>query len=157
MRMSLIAGAVFTVLVSPSIAFAASAVIPFRGEVDSTCVITVGTPGTLGINGDFTVLSSDIGGGVAGTAAVLATGAGYSISTTAPTVFTSAPAAGNDNVTFSSKYSATGATSVTDIVGTTLTPLSVGLTSTTVDLTATKSAGVFSVGTYTAEVTITCE
>ncbi|MDV6224890.1 hypothetical protein R2G56_01200 [Nitratireductor aquimarinus] len=157
MRMSLVAGAVLTVLASPSIAFAASTVIPFRGEVNSTCVITVGTPGTLGISGDFTVLSSDISGGVPGTAVVLATGAGYSISTTAPTAFTSAPATGNDNVAFSSKYSATGATSVTDIIGTTLTPLSIGLTTASVDLTATKSAGVFAVGTYIAEVTLTCE
>ena len=45
MRMSLVAGAVLTVLASPSIAFAASGIIPFRGEVNSTCVITVDSPG----------------------------------------------------------------------------------------------------------------
>lgn len=157
MRMSLVAGAVLTVLASPSIAFAASGIIPFRGEVNSTCVITVDSPGTLGISGDFTVLSSDLSGGIAGRASVLATGAGYSLSTTAPAAFSSAPPTGNAHVTFASKYTTTGATSVTNIPGPTLTPLSTGLTMASVDLTATKSMGIFAVGTYIADVTITCE
>lgn len=136
---------------------AAEGTVTFNGTVLPSCLITIGTPGTLTADAGYTELSSKNAGGVAGTATVVATAATFGLSTSAPATFTSAPAGGDDNVTFVSNYSASGVTSVTDVVGTVTTPLGIGLTNVNVDLTATKASGNFPAGNYIADVTITCE
>lgn len=136
---------------------AVNGTVIFNGTILATCLITIGTPGTLVASADFTELSSQNGGGLSGTATVVTTGLGYSLSTSAPASFTSAPADGDANVTFSSSYSASGVTSLLDVVGSVTSPLGLGITNVEVDLAATKSAGIFPAGSYTAEVTVTCE
>ena len=117
-------------------AHAVTASVNFNGAVLSTCLITIGTPGTLVANADFTELSSTGPGGLSGTATILATGTGFELSTGAPAAFTTAPAGGDDNVTFTSSYSANGVTSLTDILGSVTSPLGLGLTPVDVELTA---------------------
>lgn len=136
---------------------AANGSVLFNGSVLSTCLITIGTPGTLVASADYQTLSSTEAGGVSGSATILATGMGFQVSTGAPTAFVSSPAGGDDSVTFASSYSASGVTTLTDVVGSITSPLGIGLTNLSVDLTATKSAGTFPAGNYTAEVTVTCE
>lgn len=149
-----------TVLLSAIFIAPAAAVtdtVIFNGNVISTCLITVGTPGILSTNGAMNVLSSSEAGGVSGTATVVTTGAGFNLSTSAPSTFFLAPAGGDDDVSFATHYSASGVTSLLDVVGSVTSPLGLGLTNVDVDLSATKSAGVFPAGNYTAEVTLTCE
>ncbi|QZZ37262.1 hypothetical protein KW403_01275 [Nitratireductor kimnyeongensis] len=129
----------------------------FNGSVISTCLITVETPGLLSTNGALTTLSSTEAGGVSGTATILTTGGNYSLSTSAPTSFFQAPQYGDDDVTFSTQYSASGVTTLLDVVGSVTSPLGFGLTNVNVDLSATKTVGVFPAGNYIAEVTLTCE
>ncbi|MCT7375255.1 hypothetical protein [Chelativorans salis] len=129
----------------------------FNGLITSTCLINVGTPGTLVASADYTELSSTEAGGTSGTVTILTTGAGYEVSTDSPSAFATAPAGGGDSVTFASSYSANGVTSLTDVVGSLASPLGLGLTNLSVDLMATKSTGTFPAGDYMAEVTVTCE
>lgn len=149
-----------TVLLSAIFIAPAAAVtdtVIFNGNVISTCLITVGTPGVLSTNGAMNVLSSSEAGGVSGTATVVTTGTDFNLSTSAPSTFFLAPAGGDDDVSFATHYSASGVTSLLDVVGTVTSPLGLGLTNVDVDLSATKSAGVFPAGNYTAQVTLTCE
>ncbi|WP_246225868.1 hypothetical protein [Chelativorans xinjiangense] len=152
-----LAGAAFLTAIAVQSAGAVNGTVIFNGSVLSTCLITIGTPGTLAASADYTMLSSTEAGGSSGTATILTTGAGFEVSTSAPVTFVAAPAGGNDSVTFASSYSANGVTSLLDVVGSVTSPLGLGLTNLDVDLAATKSAGAFSAGNYTAEVTVTCE
>ncbi|WP_025031235.1 MULTISPECIES: hypothetical protein [Nitratireductor] len=154
-RTSLSALLLTTIFTAP--AAAVTDTVIFNGNVISTCLITVGTPGVLGTNGALNVLSSTEAAGVSGTATVVTTGTGFNMSTSTPAAFLVAPAGGDDDVTFSSSYSASGVTTLLDVVGTVTSPLGLGVTNVDVDLSATKSAGVFPAGNYTAEVTLTCE
>ncbi|MGQ0456714.1 MAG: hypothetical protein ACT4OU_06600 [Hyphomicrobium sp.] len=138
-------------------ASAATGSVPFTGAVLSTCAITIGTPGIMTPNGDFTVLSSANAGGLSGAAAVLATGPTFHVSAGAPSAFVTAPPTGNDNATFAASYRGTGATTVGVTAGAIATALNVGVTNVEVDLTATKSSGVFATGAYASEVLVTCE
>lgn len=138
-------------------AFAAETTVPFIANVTSTCVLTLGTPGTLGANADFSQLSSKNAGGAAGTVTALTTGTGFQVSASAPTAFLIAPTGGDDNVTFSATYEANGATSVGEVLGTVTSELNFGLTNVNVNLAADKSSGAFPAGAYTAEVVVRCE
>lgn len=140
-----------------SAARAADALVPFTGLVTSTCVLTVGTPGVLGANSDFSVLSSSASGGVAGTVSALSTGTTFKVSAIAPTAFSIAPDGGNTGVTFAATYSGTGSTSIGTTPGDTQSTLATGVTLLTVNLEATKSSGPFPGGAYTTEVTVRCE
>jgi hypothetical protein len=131
--------------------------IPFNGTVVASCVLTVGTPGILAVNSDSTILGSQQSGGLAGSANALTTGTGYSVSVSSPASFTLGPADASDNVTFSSSYQGSGATNFSQTSESTSTSLNLGLTTIGVDLTATKTSGIFSAGNYTAATTVTCE
>lgn len=136
---------------------AQTANMPFTAAVLSTCTIVIATPGVMAPNSDFTVLDSEESGGTSGVATVTTTDSAFSISVDAPTTFFDAPTGGNDNVAFAAKYSATGATSASDVVGTVTTLINPGVTSMEVDVTATKSSGVFTQGAYAATATVRCE
>lgn len=136
---------------------AADSLVPFTALVTSTCVLTVGTPGVLGANSDFSVLSSSASGGVAGTVSALSTGTTFKVSAIAPTAFSIAPDGGNTGVTFAATYSGTGSTSIGTTPGDTQSTLATGVTLLTVNLDATKSSGPFPGGAYTTEVTVRCE
>ncbi|MCB1506994.1 MAG: hypothetical protein KDJ47_18670 [Hyphomicrobiaceae bacterium] len=136
---------------------AATTSVPFTSTVLSTCVLTVGTPGVLAPNSDYTVLDSQEAGGTSSIVTVTSTGASYSVSTDAPSSFNVAPTGGNDNLTFEASYQGTGATTIGSTLGTVSTLLGLGLTTVTLDLKATKSTGVFPQGAYTTEVVVRCE
>ncbi|KFB09790.1 hypothetical protein [Nitratireductor basaltis] len=156
MRQGLLIFASIALLLSGR-SFAAEGTVTFNGTVLPSCLITIGTPGTLAADASYSQISSKNVGGIAGTASVVATAPTFSLSTTAPVAFTSAPAGGGDDVTFASTYSTNGVTSVTDVAGGVATQLGLGLTNVDVDLTATKASGAFPAGNYVADVTITCE
>lgn len=138
-------------------AHAADGIVPFTGLVTSTCVLTVGTPGVLGANADYSTLSSAAAGGTAGLVTALSTGTTFRVSAIAPTSFSISPDGGNDGVTFAASYQASGATSIGNTLGAVTTTLGLGLTNLTVNLDATKSSGPFPGGAYTAEVVVRCE
>ena len=142
---------------SAASALAAQGTIQFTGAVTSTCVLTVGAPGVLAPNTDFTQLNSQASGGSAGTIAVLSTGSAFKVSTVAPTSFTSAPATGGDSVNYSTSYQGSGATSIGSTPGTTATTVNTGLTNLSVNLLAQKSAGTFAAGAYVTVVIVRCE
>lgn len=131
--------------------------VPFTGTVLSTCLLTVGTPGVLTTNADYTSFSSANAGGISGIVTAVTTGIGYEVSTIAPTGFTLKPTGGDDNVTFSTTYTANGATNVGETAGTTATTLGLGATILTVNLGAVKSVGTFTAGAYATTVTVRCE
>ena len=142
---------------SHTLSTANAADVIFGGAVTSSCVLTVGVPGILGTSSDKKVLSSKIAGGARGTVAAVATGSGFSVTTTAPTSFTSAPGAGGSNVDFASEYEITGATNSGVQQDGTNTELNPGVSTIGVDLTATKTVGIFEAGVYAAATTVTCE
>jgi hypothetical protein len=157
--MSKIAAASVAALLVPASAFAATGNIPFSGSVANTCVITVGSSGTLGVSTDFATLGSSEAGGALGSANVLATGAGFSLSADAPTAWDSAPATGGTNVSFAATYAATGPTTIPTTNGGTLTALNRGNHSVSVGMTAQKTVlgETFESGSYDATVVLRCE
>ncbi len=142
---------------SSQAALSATANVPFTSVVTATCVLTVGTPGVMAANTDFTSLSSTSAGGVSGTVSALSTGTTFKVSAIAPTTFQTAPAGGGTSVDFSSVYRATGATTIGTTPGATMTTLNSGSTNIVVDLAAVKSSGTFDAGAYSAEVIVRCE
>ena len=79
----------------------------------------------------------------------------YSVSAPAPIAFTSAPSGGDTNVTFASVFRLDG--SGLDIPGGSPQHVTNGTHSIEVDLTATKSPGIFPAGNYQGTVTVRCE
>lgn len=148
---------VAAVVLVPVQASAATGNIPFNGSVANTCIITVNGSGTLAASTDFTVLGSEEAGGAAGTATLLTTGAGFSLSADAPASFSTAPATGNTNVTFEANYSATGANTIAQTDGATATSLNRGSTDVNINMSGTKTSGTFEAGTYGATVVLRCE
>lgn len=152
------AGAIaLSLLTLPGAAVAVTANVPFAATVLATCTVTVAAPGVMTANSDFTRLDSEESGGSAGRATVVTTGATFSVSVDAPSAFITAPAGGNENVTFAANYEASGATVASGILGTVPTLLNPGVTDVDVDLRATKSAGVFAQGAYASEAVVRCE
>ena len=77
-------------------------------------------------NSDFTVLDTEESGGNSGVAAIVSTGATFSVSVDEPTTFVTAPTGGNDNLSFDAKYDASGVTTASGVVGSVLTLLNPG-------------------------------
>ena len=140
-----------------SSAHAATANVPFTSLVLATCVLTVGTPGIMAPNALYNELDSSAAGGVPGTISALSTGTTFKVSAIAPTSFLLSPTDGNTSVAFASTYQASGATTTGTVPGVTQTTLNSGLTTLNVNLKATRSAGNFPAGAYTAEVVVRCE
>jgi hypothetical protein len=145
----LFAAAFIGTMLAPISSFAATGTASFTGTVDSTCVITAGTPGRIAPNSDYTNLASTNPGGYPSQVTALATGNIYRLSTDAP--------AGISADTSSSSYSLTGATNQVTTDGTSSTSLASGLTNVAVDMSATRSGNVFTAGNYNGVVTVRCE
>ena len=131
--------------------------VTFSSTIAGICSLLIGTNGIIAANVDYTELSSENLTGVPGVVTAITTSGGYSLSALAPGAFTAAPVGGDTDVTFTSNYSGIGTTIIPETDGATPTPLNLGLTIVTVDLTATKSSGIFPAGNYTADVTVRCE
>jgi hypothetical protein len=145
----IIAISCISMIVAPISGFAATGSATFSGSVDNICVITAGAAGRIVPNADYTNLSSTNPGGYASQVTALATGNIFSISTDVPAGITA------DNK--SSSYSLSGATNKAITDGTSASPLTSGLTNVSVDLSATRTSGVFTSGTYNGVVTVRCE
>jgi hypothetical protein len=151
--------AVGLVCITPALAFAS----PAAAAIIGSCTIVIGAGGTLAHNPAITVLGSRQGGGASATATVTANSLVcsilnlldcYSISAPAPAAFLTAPTGGDANVGFGTLFRLNGGA---DLPGNVPAKLANGTYSVTIDLTATRSAGIFPVGSYQAAVTLRCE
>jgi len=124
----------------------------------------VGGSGTMKANLGINIFGSKQSGGSSATATITASSLlctlldlldCYSVSAPAPAAFTSAPSGGNTNVTFASVFRLDG--SGVDNPGSSPQRVSNGTHSLQVDLTATKSSGIFPAGNYQGTVTVLCE
>lgn len=130
--------------------------IQFDGTVSDSCTVVADSNGTLALNGLSTILSSTEAGGSAGAATVTTNNTTFSVSIDAITAFTTGPADADTNTTFATQYDASGATTASGVDGGTSTSLGLGVTTLSVDATATKSSGTFSAGTYQLTATVRC-
>jgi hypothetical protein len=137
---------------------------PAQAAIIGTCTIMVGASGTMKANLNINTFGSKQAGGSSATATIVANSLlcsllnlldCYSVSAPAPIAFTSAPSAGNTNVTFATVYRLDG--SGADVSGSSPQKLTNGTHSLQVDLTATKSPGIFPAGSYQGTVTVRCE
>ncbi|WP_188394059.1 hypothetical protein [Mesorhizobium sp. SARCC-RB16n] len=137
--------------------------LPAQGAIIGTCTIMVGASGTMTANPAIGILSSKQAGGSSANATVVASSAlcsllnlldCYSVSAPAPAAFTSSPSGGGTNVTFATTYRLDSGVST---AGSTTQKLVNGTHTVQVDLTATKSSGIFPAGNYQGMVTVLCE
>jgi hypothetical protein len=89
-------------------AFAAQDSVQFMGNItdNNSCVITLIQSGELGVSPDMRQLSSKLAGGRPGIADITSR-RNYFISVDGPSFFMTAPAGGNNGVTFTTTYSGT--------------------------------------------------
>ena len=138
--------------------------LPARAAIIGTCTIMVGASGTMTANPAISILGSKQAGGSSATATITASSLlctllnlldCYSVSAPAPASFSSAPSGGATNVNFSTVYRLDG-TGV-DTSGSVPQRVVNGSHPMQVDLTATKSSGIFPAGNYQGTVTVRCE
>ena len=129
----------------------------FGGSITDTCILTAGLTGSITANSNNTELNSKNALGRASRVVAVATGAGFKVTTIAPSAFVTAPAGGNTGNSFSSTYSLSGVTTASDVAGATPTTLNTGGTNVDVDLDVDKTSGFFTAGAYVAQVTVRCE
>ena len=138
--------------------------LPAQGAIIGTCTIMIGASGTMKANLAINTFGSQQPGGSSATATITASSLlctllnlldCYSVSAPAPIAFSSAPSGGGTNVTFATSFRLDG--SPTDIPGSSPQRVSNGTHAIDVDLTATKSSGVFPAGNYQGTVTVLCE
>lgn len=130
--------------------------IDFNGTVGDSCTVVTQSSGTLAIDSTGAILASTESGGAAGTADVTATSGSFNVEVDAPTSFTSGPADADTNTTFAASYGASGATTASGVTAGTATTLTAGITTVSVDASATKSSGIFSAGSYVLTTTVRC-
>ncbi|MEO1702258.1 MAG: hypothetical protein AAFR71_09430 [Pseudomonadota bacterium] len=143
----LLASMAVAAVMAPASAFAVD--VPFTATVASTCGIVVNTAGTLGANGDASVLSSANGSAAAAT--VTANALNFQLSVAAPTAWGTSPAS-TPSTTFDASMTFGGttySTSDTPSVPATATPVSV-------DMSATAATGSYPNGSYSANAVLTC-
>ncbi|MDX8477369.1 hypothetical protein RFN28_02610 [Mesorhizobium sp. VK24D] len=142
----------------------AACCVPTQAAIVGTCTIVIGASGTMKANPAINIFGSKQAGGSSATATITANSVlctlfnlidCYSVSAPAPLAFTSAPSGGDTNVTFDTLFRLDG--SAVDIPGSSPERVINGTHSIEVDLTATKSPGIFPAGNYQGTVTVRCE
>ena len=137
---------------------------PASAAIVGTCTIMIGSSGTMKANPAINTFGSKQAGGSSASATITASSLlctlldlldCYSVSAPAPAAFTSAPSGGNTNVNFATVFRLDG--SGVDILGSSPQRVSNGTHSLQVDLTATKTSGIFPAGNYQGTVTVRCE
>jgi len=137
---------------------------PAQAAIIGTCTIMVGASGTMTANPAISILGSKQAGGSSASATIVASSLlctilnlldCYSVSAPAPAAFSSAPSGGGTNVTFVSVFRLDG--SGVDNNGSVPQRVSNGTHPMQIDLTATKSSGIFPAGNYQGTVTVRCE
>jgi hypothetical protein len=144
-----------TALIAPS-ALAVDQDVRFAGIVLDSCALVIGTNGVLGQSLDQTVLSSKETGGASGTVIVTTNSPNSTIEVIAPTSFDIAPANADANTVFTASYSLAGDTVLSEILGDSISPLGLGVTTATIDANATKESGTFDAGLYELVTTVRC-
>lgn len=134
-----------------------------------TCTIVVSSPGTLTASTDLKSLSSTNPGGRAARVSVTTLLNGgvpqstcslavqvncFRVTFVPPTSFAFAPAGGDSNVQFAGQMQPQGGASLLDLLSAVVL---LGTQNIDLTLTATRTAGVFTAGTYQAQPTIRCE
>lgn len=137
---------------------------PTQAAIIGTCTIVIGASGTMKPNPAINIFGSKQAGGSSAGATITASSLlctilnlidCFSVSAPAPIAFTSAPSGGDTNVTFATVFRLDG--SGTDIPGSSPQRVINGTHTMQVDLTATKSPGIFPAGSYQGTVTVRCE
>ncbi|RWA67737.1 hypothetical protein [Mesorhizobium sp.] len=138
--------------------------LPAQAAIVGTCTIVIGSSGAMKANPAINIFGSRQAGGSSATATITASSLlctilnlldCYSVSAPAPIAFTSAPSGGDANVTFDTLFRLDG--SGADIPGSSPQRVTNGTHTIQVDLTATKSSGIFPAGNYQGMVTVRCE
>ncbi|RWM25456.1 hypothetical protein [Mesorhizobium sp.] len=138
--------------------------LPAQAAIIGTCTIMIGASGTMKSNPAINIFGSKQAGGSSAGATITASSTlcsilnlldCYSVSAPAPIAFTSAPSGGDTNVTFDTVFRLDG--SGADIPGGSPQRVINGTHTIQVDLTATKSSGIFPAGNYQGTVTVRCE
>ena len=138
------------------------AAAPAQAAIIGTCTINITSNGTMAANPTINTLGSTQSGGSAASVSVTTSSLlcsllslldCYGLSAPAPVNFLSAPSGGDTNVTFASTYTVDGVT----YGGSTITRVSNGTRIVPVNLTATKSTGIYPAGHYQAQVIFRCE
>ncbi|KQU79177.1 hypothetical protein ASD12_15100 [Mesorhizobium sp. Root102] len=138
--------------------------LPMQAAIIGTCTIMIGASGTMTANPAIGILGSKQAGGSSASATIVASSLlcsllnlldCYSVSAPAPATFSSAPSGGGTNVTFASVFRLDG--SGVDIDGSVPQRVVNGTHPMQVDLTATKSSGIFPAGNYQGTVTVRYE
>lgn len=136
---------------------------PAHAAIIGTCTIVVNQAGTMTTGTAINILGSRQPGGVSASVGVNASSLlcsllnlldCYSFSAIAPAAFLSAPAGGDANVGFASAFRIDGGA---EFPGGMPRRIVNGNHTMLVDLTATKTSGVFPAGTYQAQVVARCE
>lgn len=151
---------IFACLATAPVALAAPQA---QAAIIGSCTIVIGASGTMTPSPALSVFGSKQAGGSFATATVnpqslvcniLALLDCFSISAPAPAAFLSAPSGAADNMTFASVFRIDGGA---DLPGNVPVMVANGTKTIQVDLTATKSSGIFPAGSYQAQVTLRCE
>lgn len=147
-----------------AVAALASYSLPASAAIIGTCTIMIGASGTMKSNPAINIFGSRQAGGSSAGATITANATlctilnlldCYSVSAPAPIAFTSAPSGGDTDVTFATVFRLDGSGS--DIPGSSPQRVTNGTHTIQVDLTATKSPGIFPAGNYQGTVTVRCE
>ena len=144
------------------LAFAVSVNLAHAAPIGS-CTIVVNASGTMTVNPTLTIFGSKQPGGSQAT--VTATPSAllcsilqlldcFSLSAPAPAGFLSGPSGSNTSLSMATTYRIDGGA---EIPGNTPTAVTNGAETMQIDLTATKTSGLFPAGTYQAQVTVRCE
>lgn len=137
-------------------AFAVDQDVRFSGLVLDSCALVIGTNGVLGQSIDQTILSSKETAGLPGTVTVTTNSINSNIEVISPTSFDVGPASADTNTTFAASYSLAGDTTLSEVLGDSVTPLALGITVATIDANATKTTGTFDAGLYELVTTVRC-
>lgn len=137
-----------------STAWADSRTVRFGAAVSNSCTLTTVSDGILRPNVASQNLASTNSGGRASRLVANTSSRGFRVRTIAPTAFT----VGNSTSTrFAARYTVSGATVVNNVVGTIVSTLNRGINNIAVNLTATRTTGIFPNGTYEAVVIVRCD
>lgn len=151
------AAAALTALLAPLAPAQAQTVVQFDGLVIASCVLSVSTPGVLGVStSSGTEIGSEQPSGVAAVMAVVATAGAPTISFTAPTMSVK-PGAYSGSPTVALKYTSLGGANQAYTSSSSQYTSTNPLTDTiTLNAKATDSSG-FAAGSYRIQTTATCE
>lgn len=150
-----VVGALAMGLALPSVA-RAQVLVPFDGRVTASCVLTVTTPGVLGMNSMGTELGSEQTGGIAAVLDVAATGGAPTILFAAPTMSVK-PTAYGGSPTVSMRYTSTAGANQPYTTGASqYTSTNPRRDTVTLHAKAVDSGG-FNAGDYRVQTTATCQ